>query len=232
MISVCMATYNGEKYIKDQLKSILEQLNSTDEVIISDDGSKDGTMAIIKSLNDARIHLFINKERKGYTKNFENALIHAKGDIIFIADQDDVWKKNKVNCVLKAMQGYQLVIHDAEMTDANLKTTALSHFAKYHVKPGFWRTFIRTRYTGACMAFTKSFKELALPFPPNDSLCPYDYWLAYLGFYKKQVHVISDTLIYYRRHIGTALNAGEYSTRSIGKRIMTRLYCLKELLKR
>lgn len=84
MISVCMATYNGEKYIKDQLKSILEQLNSTDEVIISDDGSKDGTMAIIKSLNDARIHLFINKERKGYTKNFENALIHAKGDIILI----------------------------------------------------------------------------------------------------------------------------------------------------
>ena len=90
MISVCMATYNGEKYIQEQIDSILCQLSKDDELVISDDHSTDATCDIIKSYNDRRIKLFLNELAKGVTHNFENALLHSKGDIIFLADQDDV----------------------------------------------------------------------------------------------------------------------------------------------
>ncbi len=73
-ISVCLATYNGEKYIKEQLNSILSQLGNDDEIIISDDHSTDNTIEIIKSLEDDRIKIFVNNLEKGYSKNFENAI--------------------------------------------------------------------------------------------------------------------------------------------------------------
>ena len=94
MISVCIATYNGEKYIKEQLLSILPQLGKKDEVIISDDHSTDNTLDIVKGLNDNRIKIVMNNREKGYTSNFENALSYAIGDYIFLSDQDDIWMSN------------------------------------------------------------------------------------------------------------------------------------------
>lgn len=232
-ISVCMASYNGEKYIAEQLKSILQQLKDDDEIIVSDDGSKDNTLDAVRSFGDARIRIFENHGEHGYTKNFENALNQATGDVIFISDQDDVWMDNKVERCLEALKDHELVIHDAAMTDENLNITAPSHFDKYEVRDGFWNTFVRTRYTGACMAFTKEFmKKRVLPFPKKQKYCPYDYWLAYLGLFYKEAVVLHESLILYRRHEGTALNAGEYSTRSPWERIYTRVYCFKEMLKR
>ena len=232
-ISVCLASYNGEKYIREQLASILKQLKENDEIIVSDDGSTDCTLDVVRSFHDGRIKIYTNQGEHGYTKNFENALNHAEGDYIFISDQDDVWRENKVERCLEALKDHELVIHDAAMTDENLKVTAPSHFAKYHVEDGFWKTFLRTRYTGACMAFTRNFMlKRVLPFPKNQKYCPYDYWLAYLGLYYKEAIVLHESLIFYRRHEGTALNAGEYSTRTLWERIYTRVYCMKEVLKR
>ena len=90
MISVCMATYNGEKYIEEQLKSILSQLGENDEVIVSDDSSTDNTLAIVESFNDVRIKIFPNNKFHSPIFNFENALKQATGDYIFLSDQDDV----------------------------------------------------------------------------------------------------------------------------------------------
>mgnify|MGYP003392825684 CR=1 FL=1 len=96
MISVCIATYNGEKYIGEQIASILKQLNANDEVIISDDGSTDATLSIIKTFQDPRIRVILGPQKHSPTLNFENVLHHAQGDYIFLSDQDDVWKTNKV----------------------------------------------------------------------------------------------------------------------------------------
>ena len=112
MISICVLTYNGEKFVKQQLLSILQQLKDEDEVIISDDCSSDSTISIIKSLNDKRIRIFHHERIAcGYKgtmktcylvgKNAENALQHARGEYIFLADQDDVWLRNKVEIFLK-----------------------------------------------------------------------------------------------------------------------------------
>ena len=102
MISVCIATYNGEKYIKEQLDSILPQLKKLDEIIISDDKSKDKTLKIIKTLNDSRIKIFTNP-KKGLISNFENAITKSSGDYIFLSDQDDIWHENKIQFYLTVL---------------------------------------------------------------------------------------------------------------------------------
>ena len=107
-ISVCLASYNGAQYIEEQLKSILPQLNPTDEVILSDDHSADNTVQLVQALNDPRIKLIQNEGERGYTRNFENALNHATGDILFLSDQDDVWHDDKVKIMLKELEIFTL----------------------------------------------------------------------------------------------------------------------------
>jgi glycosyltransferase involved in cell wall biosynthesis len=112
-----MATYNGEKYISKQVESILVQLSEADELIISDDGSIDATLAIIKAFNDPRVKIFRNIHKSGPVGNFENALKNAKGEYIFLADQDDIWLSEKLNRHLSFHSQYDLVISDAEVVD-------------------------------------------------------------------------------------------------------------------
>jgi glycosyltransferase involved in cell wall biosynthesis len=95
-ISVCMATHNGARFIRRQLETILTQLAPGDEVVISDDSSTDGTLEIIDSFDDPRIRLFTGNTFFGPIFNFENALRKAMGEIIVLADQDDIWLDGKV----------------------------------------------------------------------------------------------------------------------------------------
>ena len=223
-ISVCMATYNGEKYIKEQLDSILIQLSDSDEVIVSDDGSSDKTIEIIERLNDSRIKIILNKGEKGYTKNFENALKNSDGDIIFLSDQDDVWEKNKVKDMVKELSSYDLVISNAEIVDKDLKLINKSHFDLRGVKRGFWINFLKTRYIGACMAFKGEVLKKVLPFPKNQKLCAHDYWITIVceAFYK--VKLIDQPLIKYRRHGNNASSGGDKSKNTLLKKIRVRLY--------
>lgn len=121
MISVCMATHNGEKYISEQIDSILVQLSKEDEIVISDDGSTDNTLSIIEAYQDHRlkVHRFQQPEKSSHphlyvTKNFENAIRQAKGDFIFLSDQDDCWMKDKVLKCMEYLKDNILVVHDAE----------------------------------------------------------------------------------------------------------------------
>lgn len=114
MISVCIATYNGERFIREQIGSIINQLGNEDEIIISDNGSTDSTIDIIKEIDDKRIKLIKGPEKKSPTSNFENALMHAKGEYIFLSDQDDVWKDNKISICMQYLKHYDCVISDAE----------------------------------------------------------------------------------------------------------------------
>ncbi|MHB9097317.1 MAG: glycosyltransferase, partial [Syntrophales bacterium] len=98
-ISVCMATHNGERFIRRQMETILTQLAPDDEVVISDDSSTDGTLEIVRSFADSRIRLFVGNTFFSPTFNFESALRQARGDIIVLADQDDIWLDNKVMVV-------------------------------------------------------------------------------------------------------------------------------------
>src|SRR5919199_6162917 len=104
-VSVAMCTYNGERYLQEQLDSIAAQTCLPDELVVCDDRSSDRTLEIIqifKSKVSFPVHLHINPENLGTIKNFEKAISLCTGDIIVLSDQDDVWKPHKVETILQA----------------------------------------------------------------------------------------------------------------------------------
>ena len=117
-VSVVMAVYNGEKYIKDQLNSILSQIDDSTEVIISDNGSIDNTLEIIKEFKDPRIKLYQNEEYKGSAFNFEYGLKKASGNIIFLSDQDDIWLENKFSICIKWLEKFDVVVTDCKIVNS------------------------------------------------------------------------------------------------------------------
>lgn len=231
MISVCMATYNGEKFLKDQIDSILCQIGENDELIISDDGSSDGTLKIITDYKDKRIQLIKNNQHC-YTLNFENALKRAKGDIIFLADQDDIWHKNKITVIRKYLEQYDFVMSNARIVDENLSVIVESRNDYLHIKNGFWRNLMKTYYLGCCMAFRREVLQMALPFPKNRKLCFHDSWITMIAEYNFKTIVCDEVLIDYRRH-GKNVSSGAMGiTSSISRMLKIRGYLLKETLKR
>ena len=200
MISVCIATYNGEKYIKEQLLSILPQLGKKDEVIISDDHSTDNTLDIVKGLNDNRIKIVMNNREKGYTSNFENALSYAIGDYIFLSDQDDIWMSNKVDYCIAELKEYDLVVSDAILINSKGEKIDDSFFYKRNVYYTWLGNIFKFGFLGCCMAFKMNVLKKALPFPKKHLYCTHDNWIFLVAqsFYK--VKISHEKLIRYRRH--------------------------------
>ena len=197
MISVCIATYNGERYIRQQIESIVCQLNVDDEIIVSDDGSTDGTLDIVKGIGDKRIKIIEGPGRKSPILNFECALKASKGDFIFLSDQDDVWKPDKVEICMKWLKTYNCVVSDAEVTDNRLKPLYPSLYDIMQVRQGrIYNTIWKNGYTGCCMAFRRNVLEASLPFPKNIPM--HDIWIGNVAAYKYNVIFIPDSLIHFR----------------------------------
>jgi GT2 family glycosyltransferase len=213
MISVCIATYNGEKYLREQLNSILSQLSVDDEVIVSDDGSKDTTLELLKEYveKDPRIKLF-NGPGKGVIANFEFAITQSQGEFIFLADQDDVWLPAKVQTTLAFFHSHptiDLVISDLVIVDERLETIEPSYFEYRNVKLGFFQNIVKNKYIGAGMAFKSSLKTKILPIP--DKVPMHDMWIGLIAAYKKKSALITEPLTLYRRH---DTNASEIKTKA------------------
>lgn len=230
MISVCVATYNGEKYIKNQLLSILKQIDSHDEIIISDDLSNDKTIEIIESLKDSRIQIFFNKNR-GYTNNFQNAIKLASGDYIFLSDQDDIWVENKLKIMSELLLEYDFVVSDAKLVNNKLESLGSTYFElRGGGSNGFMNNLKKLKYIGCCMAFRKTVLNKVLPFPSNAVLCPHDFWIALISEFYYKTLVIKEPLLLYRRH-GENVSTHISST-SLFFKIQFRIYSLFKVLSR
>ena len=120
MISVCIATYNGSRFIDRQLRSILCQLGPDDEVVVSDDGSADDTLSIIRQFGDSRIRIIDGPHRHSPIWNFEKAMQAAKGDYIFLSDQDDEWLPSKVKVSMTYLQEYDCIVSDNRVVTRSL----------------------------------------------------------------------------------------------------------------
>lgn len=206
MNSVCMATYNGERYIQRQLESILKQLDSMDEVIIFDDCSTDNTRKVIKAMDDSRIHLYKNIKNLGVNKTFENALKKARGDIIFLSDQDDIWLDDKVAFIIDYFQKHSdvdVIQHDAEVVYENLTVIDKSFFHwRGHVGPSVIRNLIRDTHLGCCMAMRKNVINDCLPIT---SIPYHDKWIGVVApLTGHKVMFIPTVLMKYIRHVGTS----------------------------
>lgn len=228
MISVCIATYNGERFIREQIDSILRQLSSDDEIIVSDDGSTDNTISIINSIDDKRIRVIEGPRKQSPTSNFECALKASKGDFIFMSDQDDVWKPNKVKICMEWLQRYDCVVSDAEVTDSSLNPLYPSLYAIMQVRQGrIYNTIWKNGYTGCCMAFRRNVLEASLPFPKDIPM--HDIWIGNVAAYKYNVKFIPDTLIYFRRHQDTTSCNGKGSKYSIWQQMKFRWSVIKNI---
>lgn len=230
-----MATYNGEKYLKEQIDSILIQLNDDDELIISDDGSTDKTYEFISNIKDYRIKFFQNtskeKFRHGqFISNFENALKQAKGDLIFFADQDDVWLSNKIKSMSEALSSVDLVISDCTIVDKNLVTLHDSYFEYNHSDFDLFKSFSRNPYLGCTMGFRKELLEYALPFPIEISA--HDSWLGVIAEFFGKVGSIEEKTILYRRHDLNLMNTENRIEKSTVEKAEVAIYMLQQALKR
>ncbi len=225
MISVCIPTYNGERYIAVQIKSILDQLKDDDEIIISDDNSTDLTISIIKGFNDNRIKIFRNSTKvnnfKGLfrilyavNRNVSNALVNASGEFIFLADQDDIWEKDKIEKILPYLKNYDIVVHDCKIfDDRSGETIQESYFNLVKPSKSFFRTLYKSSFHGCCMAFTKKLKDKSLPIP--DLPIGHDTWIGLVGCNIGNVFFYSEKLIKYRRHENNVSASGEVSPNSL-----------------
>jgi len=220
-ISVAMCTYNGARFLPRQLESIATQTRLPDELVVCDDGSSDESVAIVRWFANSApftVRLEINERNLGSTKNFEKAIGLCEGDIIALADQDDVWKPQKLSklwLVLQQSPGAGYAFSNAEIIDErgsrlarNLWDSVLFHGT---LQNGFFETgqvaslLKRAAATGATMAFRASLKGILLPISP---CLVHDYWVSLLascvGWYGVPV---AEQLIEYRQHEGQQLGA-------------------------
>lgn len=197
-VSVAMATYNGEHYIKTQIETILNNLQEQDELVISDDGSTDDTLKIISLFKDKRIKV-LEGPRNGVKQNFANAIKNSKGKYIFLADQDDIWVNNKVDKVLEVFEknNCTLVEHDCSLISKD--ETILNSFFEYRkCGPGIFKNIYKNTYIGCCMAFSHDLVEKILPIPNDIEM--HDQWIGLKSDIHGKSVFIDDKLIKYRRH--------------------------------
>jgi glycosyltransferase involved in cell wall biosynthesis len=209
-----MAVFNGSQYIHEQIASILPQLGIDDEIVAVDDASQDSTVAILEGFRDQRIRIIRQAENRGVVRSFERALQEAKGEIVFLCDQDDLWREDKVQKV-KAMflssSSLSLVLSDCLIMDAHGDISAESWIKSGEFHAGLLRNLVRNRFLGCTMAFRRSLLEYCLPFPDNTPM--HDMWIGMVNQLVGRTGFIPEPLISYRRHSNT-VTTGKHASPS------------------
>lgn len=200
LVSIAMTTYNGEKFIKKQLDSIINQTYKNLEIIICDDGSIDRTIDIIKEYQkkDKRIKLYINEKNLGFSKNFEKAISLCKGDYIALSDQDDIWELDKIETMVKNINDAVLIYGDEKLIDENDNIIADSFFQITEYIPendNYKKFYTNCHIYGHNMMFKKELVKDLFPIPFN-----YDIWIALKASKKGKIKYINKVLGYYRQH--------------------------------
>lgn len=224
-LSVAICTFNGAQFLEQQLASIDGQSVRVDEIVLVDDGSIDGTLSVAAKFSEASrtpLKIFQNSVRLGSTLNFERAITLCSGDLIFLADQDDVWASGKVEQMRAAFvdDDHLLLAHsDARMVDEKGNSLGYTLFealgcasmdiAAAHRQGAFEALLKRNTVTGATVAFRRRLMDWAQPFPAH---CVQDEWLAWMASALGKTALVPGTLIDYRQHGGNQIGARRRSS--------------------
>jgi len=231
MISVCMATYNGERYVVGQINSILAQLGKDDELVVSDDGSKDKTVQLIDAINDERIRL-LHGGFHSPIRNFENAIKNTKGDVIILADQDDLWLPGRVDAAMKKHNDVEhpvmLAFCRAQVIDENGNIVDDSRYNHLHpTERTFFRNLIRNHFMGCCMSFKRELLDYILPFPKG--IMMHDSWIGLVAQFYFNCELIGDEPYMQYRRYGT--NFTELHQQSLWHKIEQRFRYMYHILR-
>lgn len=228
-----MCTYNGARYLPEQLQSIAAQTHSPFELVVCDDGSSDHTTHIVNEFAATvsfPVHLHVNEQRLGSTRNFERAIGLCEGDVIALSDQDDIWLPEKLSLIADCLQrlpGVGLVFTDAEVIDEKGHPVGYCLWEQLSVSKAERERLQKAEgvndllqgatITGATMAFRARFRELFLPIPSDLPLI-HDAWIAILVAAVSDVLPMSAPLIRYRQHGDQQVGARQRRTGKSGFR--------------
>lgn len=242
MISVCLATYNGEKFILQQLESILVQLGEDDEIIISDDKSIDSTLAIINGISDSRIKVFVNDNKDmslaKYTaasfrfaaENFQNAIKQAKGDFIFLSDQDDIWMPDRIKKTLSLLEQNDLIMCNYKVINRDGAIINHKYFSKNPISYSLLFNVVKTPFLGCCMAFRRSVLDYVFPFPK--ACIGHDLWIGCMVLHLGSFEFVEEPLHLYRKHDANVSPATGNSKNSFFFKIQYRIVFIWQIILR
>ncbi len=209
LISIAMATYNGEKFLSKQLDSIFSQSYKNIEVIVCDDNSTDKTVEILKEYSKKYTNLkyYINQNRLGVVKNFERALMLSKGDFIALSDQDDIWLPNKLELLYKNIDDNLIILSDAYVIDENDKVLydSFIDYIKVDKNTDFVSFLFGSRFPGCTFLINRKLLNYAIPFP--NKVVHHDWWLNLVASKIGKVKFLDEKLIYYRLHSSNTTGA-------------------------
>lgn len=226
-LSICLATYNGSKFIDEQLISIINQLGDADEILVADDGSKDDTVSRILRFGN-RVRIISTDRIGGVVANFERVLAAANGDGLVLCDQDDVWLPGRLDLIRSSLMRCQLVILNGQFVDEKLVPRGKTVFQELNVRSGFWSNLAKNSYIGCCMALRRDLADSVLPFPAG---VPWHDW--YIGLAAEllgDVERIESITMLYRRHTSNFSPTGEKSRNSLLHMIYIRLAVFRAVL--
>lgn len=232
-VDILLAAYNGEKYIAEQINSILNQTVQDFRLIVQDDCSTDSTVAIVQEFcqRDSRVVLFQNTVNLGYVKNFEHLIKISHSDVIFLSDQDDVWHPEKIELLLKVLNSDRkpiLVYSDLKVVDSNLSIVSDSLWSMLGLTPlrGVVNNYNDTNIlTGCSCCFKQELKQYILPFNPK---IPHDAQIFKQALLYG-VEYVDQSLVFYRQHNNNIIGAAKsklqlvYKTGILSKKRITKI---------
>ena len=243
MISVAMATYNGQKYLSQQLESILRQTKRVDEIVIVDDCSTDGTVEMIheymRKYPQSNIRFFANETNLGYKKNFYKAMSLCEGNIIFLCDQDDIWKENKVdilNGLLESNSDVALVSSSFIQIDSDGKEVSAnkSAYMRKMDEGQFYSVplndlIFHNVSQGCAMAFRKEVRDLYMAHFVDE--LPHDWVLNVIAAMDKKCYYLNSPMFFYRIHDKNTIGLNEGLTLNRKNSLTVRTHDAKQAVK-
>jgi glycosyltransferase involved in cell wall biosynthesis len=211
-----MATYNGASYISQQLKSIVDQTYPNLEIIITDDASSDGTLAILQDFKNRynNIKVLINPVNLGITSTFERSIKNCSGDYIAISDQDDIWDPNKVEILMKCLENEDAIYSDSELVDKNGQSlhkliSSLVNLKSFHTGTAY---LVGVCPPGHTMLIQGDFAKYILPIPKS---ILYDRWISFCAAANNGIKFLDMPLVKYRQHETNSFGVGKSRNRTV-----------------
>lgn len=205
LISIALCTYNGDKFLREQLSSILSQSYGHLEVVVCDDGSTDHTLDIVEDFaaKDARVRLYQNPQNLGFNKNFEKAISLASGEYIAISDQDDIWERDKIKLLYEHIHDNLLIFSNSLLMDGSGQLLGGQLLYNFSLQNKTFKAYLLHNYTtGHTCLFRREFLPYLLPLP---EVGYYDWWMGFVALYHQKIAFLDQPLTRHRVHSGSVI---------------------------